>query len=99
MIVKLHCVFNKANSLQWNIKRVCRYTNQLTIKGVVVEIIEEARRELKLNHQTLRPVNTKRPETPLDDNIRRLFRQNSVGDLRHRPDSVVRFVFHCLFLE
>ena len=57
------------------------------------EIIEEARRELKLNHQTLRPVNTKRPETPLDDNIRRLFRQNSVGDLRHRPDSVVRFVF------
>ena len=56
------------------------------------EVIEEARQRLCLLQQ-LRPLNTRRPETPQEES-RRLFRQNSARDLGSRPSSG-SYRYHC----
>lgn len=54
------------------------------------EIVRDAKLSLNSQHIGPLPLNTRRPETPLEEN-RRLFRQNSAKDLTHRPPSTFRF--------
>ena len=55
------------------------------------EIVRDARLSLTSQHIGPLPLKTRRPETPLEENSRRLFQQSSAKDLTHRPPSTFRF--------